>query len=118
MWNQTLKQDLKRGRTTEFSLYNMRTAVYRPFAKSNLYFDRVMNEAVYVFPSILPTLGIEKGNRALCIAGIGDRKGFGCLATNMVPAPDLALERAPCFPLYTYAEDGSNRQENITDWTP
>ena len=21
-----------------------------------------------------------------------------------------------CFPLYTYAEDGSNRRENVTDW--
>lgn len=21
-----------------------------------------------------------------------------------------------CFPLYTYSEDGSDRQENITDW--
>ncbi len=24
--------------------------------------------------------------------------------------------RSQCFPFYTYAEDGSNRRENITDW--
>ena len=29
---------------------------------------------------------------------------------------DLAFEGAQCFPYYTYAEDGSNRCENITDW--
>ncbi len=115
-WSHTLKQDLKRGRTTEFSPDNVRTALYRPFTKSNLYFDRVMNEAVYVFPSIFPTPGTEKENRSLCVAGIGDRKGFGCLATNMIPALDLAFEKAQCFPFYTYAEDGSHRRENITDW--
>ena len=115
-WSHTLKQDLKRGKTAEFSPDNVRTAIYRPFTKSNLYFDRVMNEAVYVFPSIFPTPGTERENRTLCVAGIGDRKGFGCLAANMIPSLDLAFEKAQCFPFYTYDEDGSNRRENITDW--
>ncbi len=26
------------------------------------------------------------------------------------------MEATQCFPYYTYAEDGSNRRENITDW--
>ena len=31
--------------------------------------------------------------------------------------PDLHLTGdSQCFPFYTYAEDGSNRQENLTDW--
>ena len=115
-WSHTLKQDLKRGRTTEFSPDNVRTALYRPFTKSNLYFDRVMNEAVYVFPSIFPTTETEKENRILCVAGIGDRKGFGCLTTNRIPALDLAFEKAQCFPFYIYDEDGNNRRENITEW--
>ncbi len=41
------------------------------------------------------------------------------LATNVIP--DLHLvgpgAGAQCFPYYTYAEDGSNRRENITDWS-
>ncbi len=40
------------------------------------------------------------------------------LVTNIIP--DLHLVDAgadtQCFPYYTYAEDGSNRRENITDW--
>ena len=52
----------------------------------------------------------------ICVAGIGDRKGFGCLTTNRIPAFDLAFEKAQCFPFYTYDEDGRNRRENITDW--
>ena len=29
---------------------------------------------------------------------------------------DIAFEKNRCFPFYTYAEDGTNRRENITDW--
>src|SRR5579864_3144781 len=40
------------------------------------------------------------------------------LASNLVS--DLHVvgggANAQCFPYYTYAEDGSNRRENITDW--
>jgi predicted helicase len=28
----------------------------------------------------------------------------------------MSLDAAQCFPFYTYDEDGTNRQENITDW--
>ncbi len=52
----------------------------------------------------------------ICIAGLGDRKGFGSLITNNIPSLDLAFEKAQCFPFYTYDEDGTNRRENITDW--
>ena len=75
-----------------------------------------MNNRVYVFPSIFPVLETETENRAICVAGVGDRKGFGCLATNRIPSIDLAFEKAQCFPFYIYDEDGSNRRENITDW--
>ena len=33
----------------------------------------------------------------------------------MIPSLDL-LEKTQCFPFYIYDEDGTNRQENITDW--
>ena len=33
----------------------------------------------------------------------------------MIPSLDF-LEKTQCFPFYTYDEDGTNRQENITDW--
>ena len=115
-WSHTLKLALKRGKTSDFSPTKVRDSLYRPFTKSNLYFDRVMNQSVQVFPSIFPTAETETENRVICVAGIGDRKGFGCLTTNMIPSVDLAFEKIQCFPFYTYDEDGSNRRENITDW--
>ncbi len=115
-WSSTLKQKLQSGQITEFAEAKIRQYLYRPFTKSNLYFDRMMVDRVLVFPTILPTPETETENRVICVAGIGDRKGFGCLATNRIPAFDLAFEKAQCFPFYIYNEDGTNRRENITDW--
>ena len=115
-WSSGLKLKLKSGQVADFSREQIRTSLYRPFTRSNLYFDRMITERMYVFPSIFPVLKTEKENRVICVAGIGDRKGFGCLTTSMIPSVDLAFEKTQCFPFYTYDEDGTNRRENITDW--
>ena len=115
-WSGDLKQGLKRGKTGQFAVENVRQSLYRPFTKSNLYFDRLMNNSVYLFHQIFPTPKTETENQGICVAGLGDRKGFGCLVTDLIPALDLAFEKIQCFPFYTYDEDGSNRRENITDW--
>jgi predicted helicase len=106
-WSGDLKLKLKNGKTTNFSQEKVRTSLYRPFTKSNLYFDRVMNNSVYVFPSIYSTPETETENRVICVAGIGDRKGFGCLTTNKIPSVDLAFEKIQCFPFYTYDGTGT-----------
>ncbi len=116
-WALSLKNDLKRGKKAIFSEDKIRSSLYRPFTRSNLFFDRVMNDAIYRIPSIFPIPTTENENRMICLAGVGDRKGFGCLISNLIPSLDLAFEKAQCFPLYTYTEDGTNRTENITDWT-
>ena len=115
-WSSALKQKLKSGQIAEFADTKIRQSLYRPFTKSNLFFDRVMNHRVHVFPAMFPTAATETENRVICVAGIGDRKGFGCLTTNVIPSIDLAFEKTQCFPFYTYDEDGTNRRENITDW--
>ena len=114
-WSSGLKQALKRGETAKFSQESVRSSLFRPFTKSNLYFDRMMNERVYVFPSIFPTPGTENENRAICLSAIGNKKPFHCLMTNQIPDLHLTGD-SQCFPFYTYDEDGSNRRENITDW--
>ena len=115
-WSSGLKQKLEAGQIAEFTESKIRQSLYRPFTKSNLYFDRMMNDRMLLFPAIFPTSDSETENRVICVAGIGDRKGFGCLMTNMIPSLDLSFEKAQAFPFYTYDEDGTNRQENITDW--
>ena len=115
-WSSGLKQKLESGQIAEFTAAKIRQSLYRPFTKSNLYFDRMIDDRVLVFPSIFPTPETETENRVICVAGIGDRKGFGCLMTNRIPSLDLAFEKDQCFPFYTYDENGRNRRENITGW--
>ena len=106
-WSSGLKTKLVSGKTTHFSPEKVRESLYRPFSKLHLYFDpRMMIERASVFPSIFPIPETENENRVICVAGIGDRKGFGCLATNRIPSIDLAFEKIQSFPFYTYEEDG------------
>ena len=112
-WSGDLKQALKKEKTGYFTIDKVRQSLYRPFTKSYLYFDRLMNNSVHLFPSIFPTTETE--NRAVCVRGLGSNKTFHCLMTQQIPELHLT-GNSQCFPFYTYDEDGSNRRENITDW--
>ena len=117
-WSESLKQNLQRGKLIDFSEDRLRTSLYRPFTKSNLYFARMIAERVYVFPSILPIPETETENRSIIVSDHGFRTGFNTLMTNLIPdLHTLATNDAfQCFPFYTYDEHGTNRRENITDW--
>ena len=117
-WSRNLKRDLQRGQFTQFSPQAIRHSLYRPFTKQFLYFaDHIVDErgTTGVF---FPTSETEEENICICLTGIGSEKPFMTLIAKAIP--DLHLVGAgastQCFPFYTYAEDGSNRQENITDF--
>jgi len=114
-WGESLKRKLKSSRLAEFSEAKVRLSLYRPFTQSNLFFDRMLNERVYVFPSIFPTPETEVENRVICVSGVGSNKPFQCLMVSVIPDVQLTMN-GQCFPFYTYDKDGSNRRENITDW--
>ena len=114
-WSRDLKLDLKRGRTAEYTEGKVRNSLYRPFTKSNLFFDSVMNEEVYGLPSIFPIPETETENRVICVSGLGSKKPFHSLMVGLVSDLQI-LENTQCFPFYTYDENGKNRRENITDW--
>ena len=114
-WTRSLKSKLKTGTMAEFSTENVRASLYRPFTKSHLYFHRMMNECVYVFPSIFPTPDAETENQVICVSSPRTNTSFHTLMINVIPDFHLTGD-SQCFPFYTYNEDGTNRQENITDW--
>jgi predicted helicase len=115
-WSETLKNRLTRGAEIAFNQVSVRRALYRPFTQQWLYFNRDMAERLYQFPSIFPIPETETQNQVICVPGPGNRQAFGCFATNKIAALDLGFEKARCFPFYTYAEDGTDRHENVTDW--
>jgi predicted helicase len=118
-WSSTLKQKLQRGQITEFAEAKIRGSLYRPFVRSLLYFDRIMNDRVLAFPSIFPTIETGRENQVICLTDKGSEKPFMTLMSNQIT--DLHVVgpgcSAQCFPFYIYNEDGTNRRENITDWT-
>ena len=113
-WSSTLKQKLQSGQTAAFTEAKIRQSLYRPFTKSNLYFDRMMNDRVLVFPFIFPTPEAETENRVIWLKVGKEWPMFG-LMVNQFP-DQLPQGGSQCFPFYTYDEDGTNRRENITDW--
>ena len=113
-WTRQVKASLQKLELNEYEDSHFRTSLYRPFSQKFLYFDDFWNEERYQQYRIFPTPQTEEQNQVICVAGIGDRKGFGCLIASKIPALDLAFEKTQCFPFYTYDEDGKNRRENIT----
>ena len=117
-WSSGLKSQLKGGHTAEFTPSKIRRHLYRPFTKTNLFFDRVLNQRVFVFPRIFPTPDTEEENRVICV-NMTPEKPFTCLMSDLIPGHIVTGgfgSPGQCFPFYIYNEDGTNRRENITDW--
>ncbi len=100
-WTRGLKQQLANGRTFALEPDCLVRSLYRPFTKQWLYFNRQFNEMVLQMPRIFPNA--EMKNRAICIAGVGNRSGFSVLVADTLPNLDL-IEKGQCFPLYLYDE--------------
>ena len=116
-WSSRLKECLAAKHSIEFDSKKIRNSLYRPFSLQSLYFDEVLNHRRGQFHYIFPLSEIERENQLIGLAGIGNRKEFGCCASNAIIALDFAFEKSQCFPFYTYDEDGTIRTGTITDWS-
>ncbi len=113
-WSSRLKECFARGLTSTFTTSAIRNAMYRPFARCFLYFDNIITHRQGMFSNIFPNATTETENTIIWLK-TGFEWPMFALATN-VTADLLPQGGSQCFPYYTYAEDGSNRRENITDW--
>jgi predicted helicase len=115
-WSRNLKRHFTSGDVPKFTASNLRRVLYRPYATATLYHsDILVDEPAH---SAQYALGTAKENLLLCFTGPGSDKPFCALSSNL--PVDLHLVSpgctTQCFPFYTYAEDGTDRRENITDW--
>src|SRR5258707_13316318 len=57
-------------------------------------------------------------NKRIVVTDVASRSPFSVLVTDRIPDIHLcaSTDTTQCFPFYTYAEDGTHRRENITDW--
>ena len=116
-WSRDLKLDLKRGKIAEYTEDKVRNSLYRPFTKSNLFFDSVMNEEIYSLPSIFPIPETETENRVICVGGYG-RKEFAVLMSESIPDLNFYGDPQQSFSFYIYDEDGgtAGRTSPIGHW--
>ena len=116
-WSRNLKRHFKNGDVFAFAESSIRTSMYRPFAKKWLYFSDIIVDEPGANQRMFPDCDAETENQAICVPSVGGRTRFWCFCTSQMPSLTLtSVDANQCFPLYTYAEDGTHRQENITDW--
>jgi len=114
-WDSTLKNHLRKNKEAHFDKKEIRTSLYRPFIKSFLYFDKMLNNSVHRFFQIFPTVETEKENLVICCTN-HSQIPFVVHITNVIPEVANGGRTGQCFPFYVYDEEGNNRRENITDW--
>src|SRR6185437_15104512 len=110
-WSRDLKGDLANGNRLVFNQSAIRCAAYRPFTKTNLYFDPTLNEEIYSLPKFVH--GVDQ-NSFMTLTGPGSEKPFMVIASDCLPDFHIvgAASTGQCFPFYTYDKNGG-RRENI-----
>ena len=101
-WSSTLTYALNSHGKQKFTTNKIRHAVYRPFFKQYLYFDRVFNGAMYQIPKFFPENDSE--NKVISVPYHANVE-FSAVMTDVTP--DIQLnQNGQCFPLKTKKSDG------------
>lgn len=124
-----LKNRLKNKQTFDYEQSSMRIGCYRPYTKSNLYFNRIFNETIGLSPKMYPMTSAQ--NIVICLSGIGANKDFSAYITDCIPEYQL-ISNGQCFPLYWYDDSAADittlfstpdrpadryvRRDGVTDW--
>ena len=125
-WDEALFKYAQKGKELQFEPKTIVDAIYRPYFKQHLYFNKELNWSRYLMPSFFP-----KGhdNIAICVNGSAGQKEFSVSITSHI-VDRSSIGAGQCFPLYWYEEnknpqatlfddaetDKYIRRDGITDW--
>lgn len=111
-WSSSLKPAIfKRKKYTFQEAGEIRSAIYRPFVKMNIYFSRAFNHRTSLLHKIYPESCIE--NITITVKGPGTSKEFSVLIVRYIPDLQL-IANAQTFPLYTYERLTEVVGENVS----
>lgn len=125
-WSRALKNKLKGKTRLQYSTAKVYGSLYRPYTKTNMYFDNDLNECVYKYKEIFPNHDVK--NLVILTSGIGGSKDSSVLMSNVVVDLNMLDAGTQSFPLYTYEKnmhaqarlfDSSNdivRKDGISDF--
>ncbi|WRA12302.1 DEAD/DEAH box helicase [Helicobacter pylori] len=111
-WTRGLKKGfIKNENLPASSMQRVRLALYRPFNKQWLYWDKTWNEEQCQLPKIFP----DKSARNVVInTGVGNGKDFSALVSGAIPDIHF-IGDANAYPLYYY-DDLGNRYNAISGY--
>ncbi|GAA9464557.1 hypothetical protein BTM444_10440 [Helicobacter pylori] len=89
----------------------IRLALYRPFNKKWLYFDKNLNERQYQLPKIFPD---KNAQNVVINTGVGNGKDFSALVSDFISDCSL-ISPNQAYPLYYY-DDLGNRYNAISGY--
>ncbi|WP_155853214.1 type ISP restriction/modification enzyme [Arthrobacter sp. H14] len=115
-WSDGLKVEFIANRPLLFDASAVRTAVYRPFNKQRIYFDRRLNERRSLLPTMFPSTGLE--NLGFYMTGAGAQKPFSVLMIDSLPDVNLwGSEGGQFLPRYTYINHSEAEQDLLSQLT-
>ncbi|GAA9551288.1 hypothetical protein HpHA44_11470 [Helicobacter pylori] len=102
-WTRTLKQEfIKNKNLQESHEKRIRLAMYRPFNKQWLYFDKNLNERQCQFSKIFPN---KDAQNVVINTGVGNGKNFSALVSDFISDYHL-ISPNQAYPLYCYDDLG------------
>ncbi len=111
-WTRSLKQGFIRNENLpESGMERMRLALYRPFNKQWLYWDKNLNEAQCQWAKIFPD---NNACNVVINTGVGNGKDFSALVSDFISDCSLILPNQ-AYPLYYY-DDLGNRSYAISGY--
>ena len=114
-WTVNLQNDLKRRKKSEYKNDYIMNALYRPFTKQHLYFDKQWIERTLQIPKIFPNFQVA--NQVISVTGRGSTKEFSALISSEIPDLEM-ISKGQCFPLDVYEfSDGIETAERTNERT-
>lgn len=114
-WSVNLKQDVIRNQKITYETDDITTAIYRPFFRQYLYFNRDLNNRVYQMPRLFPDA--QADNRIIMIKQRQPDDSQFVLMSKYVS--DLQSDGgAQCFSEYLYEEDRTGQDRTGQLYSP
>lgn len=110
-WSSSLLSSLKQEKEAQFVSKRIVTGLYRPFTKSHVYFDEMLNHRTGKWKGIFPTT--EHKNIVIGVMGVGSTKQFSTLISKVIPDLEF-ISKSQCLPMYIYEKQSKGY---TSDWT-
>ena len=106
-WSVNLRQDVARDKEIIRAPQSVIPAIYRPFFRQNLYFNRDLNNRVYQMPRLFPDA--QADNLMICVHGLGGNKALSTYMTDKIIDLNALEAGSQCFPLYVYPDQKASK---------